>query len=325
MDEEDIKRSASAIFGVGYGKPPENNRFQKGQSGNPKGRPKKASSDLSLADQPMLSAVLLVANKTVPVRDGGQMTEMSMLEAVVAATAACAVKGNARSQATFIGLAQKAHDAKALEQRRSTEFWTEYKRTWSAQIAEAKKRGEAIPSVLPHPDDIIIDHAKGPRFLGPFDEEEEAKINETIRLRDTLIMQDEWDHRSTVRLSGEPLTEPGSAGLMSIVLDGGVPPRLQLSETQRALKMMKYESMPKRELLKRLFSAWRRLGSPRPRGYVSPNLTYTEKYLRLLFGLVSSVREGAIDPISMPQEELAEIIYERAKMYGIAGRAGLPG
>jgi hypothetical protein len=315
MDEEAIK---GIILGTGYGKPPQQSQFKKGQSGNPKGRPKKAASDLPLTDQPTLSAVLLVANKAVPVRDGGEMTAMSMLEAVVAATAACAVKGNARSQATFIGLAQKAYDADARERHRSTEFWTDYKRVKSAQLAVAAKRGEPTPSVLPHPDDIIIDHAKGPRFVGPFDEEEEARLNETIRLRDTLIMQDEWDHRSTVRLSGGPLTEPRSAGLMSILLDRGVPPRLQLSETQRILKMMTYQSMPQRELLKLLFGAWRRLGSPRPRGYVSPNLTYTEKYMRLLFGLVSSVREGAIDPLSMPQEELADIIYERAKLHGIA-------
>ena len=89
---------------------------------------------------------------------------------------------------------------------------------------------------MPYPDDIIIDHANGPRFVGPIDAYEQTKLNETIRLRDTLIMQDELDNRSTVRLNGEPLTEPGSAALLSFILDMGVPPRLQLSETQRVLK-----------------------------------------------------------------------------------------
>jgi hypothetical protein len=325
MDEEEIKRRI--IFGndVGYGRPPEQNRFKKGQSGNPKGRPKKTPLDLSLTDQPMLSAVLAIANKTVPVRDGGELREMSMLEAVVAATATGAVSVNPRSQATFLSLTQKAYEADLLQRRRSIELWTEYKRAWSAKIADAKKRGEPAPCILPHPDDIIIDHAKGPRFLGPFDKNEETKLNETILFRDTLIMQDELDRRSKVRLNGEPLTEPGSAALLSFLLERGIPPRLQLSDTERVLKMMKIESMQKRELLKLLFSAWQRLGSPQPRGFVSPNLTYTKRYLCVLFDLIQSIHDGAIDPINMEQEELAQIIHDRAKVNGIARQEILRG
>jgi hypothetical protein len=48
------------------------------------------------------------------------------------------------------------------------------------------------------------------------------------------------------------------------------------------------------------------------------NLTHTKKYLSLLFDLIQSIHDGAIDPISMAQEELAQIIYDRAKMNGIA-------
>jgi len=131
-------------------------------------------------------------------------------------------------------------------------------------------------------------------------------------------MQDELDHRSTVRLNGEPLTEPGSAMLISFILDMGVPPRLQLSETQRVLKMMNYESMSKRELLKALFNAWHKLGFPHPRGFVFPNVIWTQNYVAMAFDLVSSMRSGALDPASLSLEELAEVIYERAKIYGIA-------
>jgi hypothetical protein len=36
------KKKSSDSYEVGYGKPPKNGRFQKGVSGNPKGRPKKS-------------------------------------------------------------------------------------------------------------------------------------------------------------------------------------------------------------------------------------------------------------------------------------------
>lgn len=324
MDEEEIKHRA--IFGddVGYGKPPEQSRFKKGQSGNPKGRPKKASSDLSLTDQPMLSAVLGVANKTVPVRDGGEMTEMSMLEAVVTATAACAVKGNARSQATFIGLAQKAHEAEVLERRRSIKLWAEYKRVWSAQIDDAKKRGEPAPSILPHPDDIVIDYTKGPQFLGPMDEKEQAAVNQALRYRDVLMMQDALDHRSEVRLNGERLTEPGSASLMAMLLEMAIPPRLRLSEIQWLMRAAKYESMPKRMLLKNLFEAWSKLGSPRPRGYVSANLSWTRNYLATAADMLRQIQTGKLDPDRMSRDEWDEAIYALNKKHSAESPKAMP-
>ena len=127
MDEEEIKRRI--IFGdsAGYGKPPEQNRFKKGQTGNPKGRPKKAPSDLSMTDQPMLGAILDVASKMVPVREDGAMSEISMREAVIRATFAGAVKNNSRSQDIVFRWLEKSDQAKARHIRDRNTSWADYK------------------------------------------------------------------------------------------------------------------------------------------------------------------------------------------------------
>jgi Family of unknown function (DUF5681) len=62
----------------GYGKPPKNGQFKKGQSGNPKGRPKKSS-------EPVSRAYLFrkVANEMVAIKAGTRNEIMTRWEALV--------------------------------------------------------------------------------------------------------------------------------------------------------------------------------------------------------------------------------------------------
>src|SRR5690606_30589903 len=112
--------------------------------------------------------------------------------------------------------------------------------------------------------DIVIDQLEGPRFLGPIDEEEQAQLEAALRHRDVLIIQHALDRRSTTRLDGTPLTEPGSAILLAMVMDRFVPKRLRFSEIDWINAVGRYKWMPKRQLLKLLYSSWRELGVARP-------------------------------------------------------------
>ncbi|WP_425052792.1 DUF5681 domain-containing protein [Psychromarinibacter sp. S121] len=76
-------------YEVGYGKPPKHSRFKKGQSGNPRGRPKgakgfKASLKRELATK-------------VTVRDGNREMKISKAEAAAKRLMANALKGNMRA------------------------------------------------------------------------------------------------------------------------------------------------------------------------------------------------------------------------------------
>jgi hypothetical protein len=76
-------------YEVGYGKPPRHTRFRKGQSGNPKGRPK-----LRLNTSTIVQKVL---KQPVRVRTANGTRTVTTEEALVMGLAAKAAKGDPRS------------------------------------------------------------------------------------------------------------------------------------------------------------------------------------------------------------------------------------
>lgn len=76
-------------YEVGYGKPPKQNQFKKGQSGNPKGRPKKSRSRSTLMEEEL--------NLTITVKEGKQTITMSKSEAIIKQLVNKAIKGDARA------------------------------------------------------------------------------------------------------------------------------------------------------------------------------------------------------------------------------------
>ena len=83
-------------YEVGYGKPPEATRFKPGQSGNPRGRPKK-----ELDIRAMLEAL---TKREVSVVRNGRKIKMSSLEAMLQSNYSKALQGDARAFERFLAL-----------------------------------------------------------------------------------------------------------------------------------------------------------------------------------------------------------------------------
>lgn len=83
-------------YEVGYGRPPKAGQFRKGQSGNPKGRPK---SQLSLA-----GSVQKAISKKVRVKTGQGERKLAKLDAMIEGLMNDALKGDARARSELLKL-----------------------------------------------------------------------------------------------------------------------------------------------------------------------------------------------------------------------------
>ena len=73
----------------GYRKPPRKNRFRKGVSGNPNGRPRRTKNIDSLIEREL--------DQVISVKEGGQEIKVRKREAIVKRLVANALKGDTRS------------------------------------------------------------------------------------------------------------------------------------------------------------------------------------------------------------------------------------
>lgn len=83
------KRETDTSYEVGYGKPPKSTRFRKGQSGNPKGRPKGAVGLLSSIEREM--------NARVPIKENGKLQSATKNEVIAKQLVNKAVAGDLSS------------------------------------------------------------------------------------------------------------------------------------------------------------------------------------------------------------------------------------
>jgi hypothetical protein len=94
-------------YEVGYGKPPKASQFKPGQSGNPKGRPRKPKDFDGILDREL--------SQTIRITDGGESKTMTKREVLVKTLINAALKGERAALKLVLGYMKSHQTIEAFE------------------------------------------------------------------------------------------------------------------------------------------------------------------------------------------------------------------
>jgi uncharacterized protein DUF5681 len=163
-----------------YRKPPVEHQFKKGQSGNPKGRPKKkrelvgAGTSGGIIDR-VAAMALEEATRPILVREGGRIESLPAIQAVIRSMFRVAAQGDSKTQRHLLDIVGRAEVDRATAAQEAASYLLEHQAKGEELIAEHERQGVEPPEIYPHPDDIMFDFQTGEITIdGPVTKEQAA-------------------------------------------------------------------------------------------------------------------------------------------------------
>jgi hypothetical protein len=182
---EDRPQVLAQLAAQGGGQAPrQNGRFQPGQSGNPKGRPKKAYAPKSIP-APELNHDLLagivrkVLDREMAVTKDGELFQKTIRDIMFEKQVQKAASGSTAAARFLHTLDLQAAQAEAAARAKDYAIWKDRKERYAALHELARKRqGSDLYWGCPHPDDIILGPRHTVKVVGPMDPEALQRVKE---------------------------------------------------------------------------------------------------------------------------------------------------
>jgi hypothetical protein len=180
----------SAPEGNSRAKPGASTQFKKGQSGNPKGRPRKNQSSGGRLPTELAELVKSETERLLTLTDAGKPVTMSALQAVLRATVVSAARGNPHAQRTVLQLAgaAQAQAARAKSDEYQAAILLKIQLDHERDVWLARGRSET--DMPRHSSDIEINlETLEVKYFLLFTREEIEGRRRAIELRDYLLQE----------------------------------------------------------------------------------------------------------------------------------------
>lgn len=247
--------------------------------------------------------LLKEAARPVNIVADGRSQTISMEEVLMRKLLQVAANGGQHAISNAIYQINNAQRLRQQQIAEDVEFGLTFKARQQQRLAEVMARRGDPNTVLPHPDDIVVEVGVGYKIIGPFDDGELKRVLRDCEWRDAVILQAALEERLGPASADEPAdvsSHPADATslFMMQLLNQALPKRFQKTDGQIVWELSRYQGTSKRELLKLAHRKWRSLGRPKPRGWRTPRferlLWLLENVLPAIKAIYPEVRDGKL-------------------------------